>query len=139
MRSIWFFAAVLLLAAAPAHAAGFTAYKTQDCDKAVSVIEKGQCATANAKAAEDALTGLYNEALADQDGQAAKDRLRDAQSAWVAYRVKECAYEIGGPDVARDTRGTLGWACMQHHADQRIAEISKMPGCTGGVSVCTVH
>src|SRR5579864_2525272 len=70
-------------------------YKTQDCSKAVVQFDLNQCAGANADAADAALNALYRQLLKQHPDAHATARLKKSERAWIAYRDKQCASEVG--------------------------------------------
>ena len=117
------FALALLL---PAAAKDAPLYKQQDCGQLVAQMVMNQCAGANLDAADAALNAVYQKVMAQQTDQKSKDQLKDLERAWMAYRDKECAFEIG----PQEDGGSI-WPldmdnCLQAMTDARIRELKKM-------------
>jgi len=130
--------ATLALAASPALAKGAPLYKRQDCSKFTAQMDMNGCAQANADAADAALNGFYKKLMSQQGDAASKDQLKDIERAWIAYKNKECSFEVG-PQADGGSIWPMDMAnCEERMSAARAAEIQSMI-CTGGVSVCDPH
>src|SRR5579863_5550579 len=87
--------AAVLVSAGAAFAAGPALYKTQDCSKMSVQMELNQCAGSNADAADKALNAIYKQLLKQHPDASSAAGLKESERAWMDYRDKECAREIG--------------------------------------------
>jgi uncharacterized protein YecT (DUF1311 family) len=131
-------AAALALAASPAFAKGAALYKQQDCNAFTTQTDLNICADTNAQAADAALNAAYKKLMSQQGDAASKDQLKEIERAWLAYRDKECAFEVG----PREDGGSI-WPmelanCEERMTAARLIELAPLI-CTGGVSVCDPH
>ncbi len=132
-------ATALVMGTAAALAQDATFYPVKDCSRLMVQMELNACAGANLQAADAALNRLYQQVMAEQDDAAAKEQLKDAERAWIAYRDKQCAYETG----PREQGGSI-WPmemsnCLEQKTAARIRELTKLRDCTAGVSACHPH
>jgi uncharacterized protein YecT (DUF1311 family) len=98
-------------------------YPVEDCSRFAVQADLNTCAAANLAAADAALNAVYRQLMAQQDDKSAKDRLTDVERAWLAYRDKECAFEVG---PQRD--GGSIWPmemsnCLERKTADRIREL----------------
>ena len=128
--------AALALGAAGAHAQTPPAYHVTDCNGLTTQMELDQCAGANDKSADTALNTLYRQLMAQETDAAGKQRLVEAERAWIAYRDKECAYQVGPQQDGGSIWPMEKSNCLEQLTAARIAELSKLRGCTAGVSAC---
>ena len=132
-------ATCFLLAANAAFAQSAPVYKTQDCNKAVTQMDLNQCAGANYQSADDTLNALYKQVMLWLPDQAAKDRLRDSERAWIKHRDKVCADEVG-PQADGGSIWLMEMSnCLEKQTALRLRVLQKMNTCTAGVSVCNPH
>ena len=118
--------AFLLIAGMAAPAAGEQFYKQQDCGQFTVQMDMNVCANANLDAANAALNKIYQTVMRRQSSQESKDRLRNAERAWMAKRDKTCAEEVG-PQEEGGSIWPLEMAnCLQDQTDTRIRELKKL-------------
>jgi uncharacterized protein YecT (DUF1311 family) len=128
-----------MLNTAGAVAADAIPYPVSDCGQLTVQMEINACAGANLEAADAALNKLYQQVMGQQSDAASKDKLKAAERAWIAYRDRECAIEVG----PREDGGSI-WPmemsnCLEEKTATRIRELTKLRGCTTGVSACNPH
>lgn len=132
-------ATALVVSAAGALGEDAAPYPVTDCSRLTTQMELNACAGVNLQAADAALNKLYRRVMAEADDAAAKEQLKDAERAWIAYRDKRCAYEAG----PREEGGSI-WPmemsnCLEQKTAARIRELTKLRGCTAGASACHPH
>jgi uncharacterized protein YecT (DUF1311 family) len=132
-------AIMLMLDTAGAVAADVIPYPVSDCAQLTVQMEINACAGANFEAADAALNKVYKQVMGQQNDTASKDQLREVERAWIAYRDRECALEVG----PREDGGSI-WPmemsnCLEEKTAARIRELTKLRGCTAGVSACNPH
>jgi uncharacterized protein YecT (DUF1311 family) len=132
-------AVMLALGAAGARAQNSPAYQVTDCGPLTTQMELNQCAGANYESADAALNVLYRQLMAQEGAAAVKRRLTDAERAWIVYRDKECAYQVGPQQEGGSIWPMEMSNCLQQLTAARIGELSKLRGCTAGVSACNPH
>jgi uncharacterized protein YecT (DUF1311 family) len=111
-------------------------YKTQDCGKEMVQMGMNACAGANLDAANAALNGVYRKLMAQQTDAKSKAQLKDLERAWIAYRDKECGWEIGP-----EQDGGSIWPmdmdnCLEDKTDAHIRELNHMLDCPEGDVTC---
>jgi uncharacterized protein YecT (DUF1311 family) len=114
-------------------------YPVTDCSQLTVQMELNRCAGANYEAADAALNTVYRKLMAAEADAASRQRLTGSERAWIAYRDKECADEVG---PQRD--GGSIWPmemsnCLEKLTAARIRELSKLHGCTADASACGVR
>jgi uncharacterized protein YecT (DUF1311 family) len=129
----------LLFAALPAHAGDAPLYKAKDCGKYQVQADMNQCAGDNYQAADDALNAVYKSLMAQQDDAPSRAALRDAERAWITYRDKECAFEIGPQENGGSIWPMEMSNCLEDKTAARITELKGTGPCTAGVSACYHH
>jgi uncharacterized protein YecT (DUF1311 family) len=115
------------------------AYRITDCSRLTTQTELNQCAGANYESADAALNTLYRQLMKEQNDVADKQRLTEAERAWIAYRDKECAYQVGPQREGGSIWPMEMSNCLEQLTAARIGELSKLRGCTAGVSACNPH
>jgi uncharacterized protein YecT (DUF1311 family) len=65
-----------------------------NCDKPMSTFEINECSRREAEAADKKLNQVYQQ-LKPQLGVQQRERLTNAQVAWISFRDKTCEYERG--------------------------------------------
>jgi uncharacterized protein YecT (DUF1311 family) len=114
-------------------------YRVTDCSHLTTQMELNQCAGANDASADAALNTLYRQLMAEETDAAGKQRLTAAERAWISYRDKECAYQVGPQQEGGSIWPMEMSNCLEQLTAARIAELSKLRGCTAGVSACNPH
>lgn len=132
MRTSFGFTVAILLVASAAHSDDAPLYPKRNCDDLNAQIEMTTCAGDNQDAADAALNVLYQKLMKLQDDAKSKTQLRDLERAWIAYRDKECDFEIG----PRDGSGSI-WPmemamCMEQKTAARIRELTPLVACAAG-------
>ena len=119
-------AAIGLAAAAAVSAqtqAGTQSQAMQDCDRNQQTMNL--CAQQRYDKADAALNRTYSRNLKAQPDEAAQQRLREAQRAWISYRDKDCAVEAG----PRETSGSIWplqyYGCLERHTMRRTMELQQ--------------
>lgn len=129
-------AAMLALGSVGARAQNNPAYRITDCSRLTTQTELNECAGANRASADAALNTLYRKLMAEETDAAVKQRLTAAERAWITYRDKECAYQVGPQQDGGSIWPMEMSNCLEQLTAARIAELSKLRGCTAGVSAC---
>jgi len=129
-------AVTLTLGAASAVAENAAPYPVRDCGQFTTQMDINECAGANLQAADAALNKVYQQVMAQQGDASSKEQLKDVERAWIAYRDRECAFEIG----PRQDGGSI-WPmemsnCLEEKTAARIRELMRLRGCTAGASAC---
>jgi uncharacterized protein YecT (DUF1311 family) len=132
-------AVMLAPGASGARAQNAPAYRVTDCSSLTTQMELNQCAGANYTSADTALNTLYRQLMAQETDAAVKQRLTGAERAWIAYRDKECAYQVGPQQDGGSIWPMEMSNCLEQLTAARIIELSKLRDCTAGVSVCNPH
>jgi uncharacterized protein YecT (DUF1311 family) len=130
-------AAIMTLCAAGAHAEDPRPYPVTDCGKFTTQMDLNKCAVDNLKSADKALNEAYQALVVKQDDAASKRRLTAAQRAWIAFRDRECVFEVG----PQETGGTI-WpmensGCLEEITATRIRGLKQALSCTP--LVCPPH
>ena len=136
MRRLAIAVSMVCLGALAASAADAPLYKTKDCSKEMVQMGMNMCSGANLDAANAELNRDYAKVMAQQTDQPSKDQLKDLERNWMAYRDKECAFEIGPQD-----QGGSIWPmdmndCLRRVTDVRIRELKSMIDCQEGDVAC---
>jgi uncharacterized protein YecT (DUF1311 family) len=101
-------------------------YKMRDCSNEVVQMAINQCTGDNLGAADAELNRIYRKLMGAQTDQKSKDKLRNLERAWVAYRDKECDSEVGP-----QSEGGSSWpmdmnTCLQQKTDAQIRKLKTM-------------
>jgi len=137
MRVKFLMAGVMLVAAGAASAAEPALYKTQDCNKGVTQYDLDQCAGANADAADAALNIAYKKLLQLHPDASSVARLKKSERAWIAYRDKECASEVG-PQADGGSIWPMEMSnCLEKKTTQRLRELKHQLDCPEGPLACS--
>jgi uncharacterized protein YecT (DUF1311 family) len=119
-------AVVAFLMAIPAVAKDAPLYKTEDCGKYMAQMDLNQCAGGNYQSADNALNATYKRIMASKIDQASKDKLREAERAWIKSRDKQCK-EDAAPDEGGSIYNMDLSNCLEDKTSARIRELRKMP------------
>jgi uncharacterized protein YecT (DUF1311 family) len=104
-------------------------YPVINCGKFTTQMDLNKCAMDNLKSADKALNNVYQALIAKQDGAATKQRLKQAQRAWIAFRDHECAFEVG-PQVGGGTIWPTEFGgCMEEITATRIRALRQLSEC----------
>src|SRR5690606_29530836 len=110
-----------LLLTAAAHAApppdAATQEALQDCDR--NQLTMNLCAAHRHQEADRALNLQYRQTLAKQPDDAARQRLRVAQRAWIAFRDKDCLASTGPREASGSIWPLLQSSCLARHTERR--------------------
>jgi uncharacterized protein YecT (DUF1311 family) len=94
-------------------------------------VENNDCAAESFRKADGELNSLYKEQMKRLDAAPkAKERLRDSQRSWVAFRDKACLYEIGTAAESGSMWPSENFGCMEYHTKKRIEDIKMYLECT---------
>jgi uncharacterized protein YecT (DUF1311 family) len=86
---------LLTLGAVSAVAQEAALYPVEDCGRFTTQMDMNKCAGTNLEAANVALNKIYQQVMAEQGDTSSKEQLKNVERAWIAYRDKECAFEVG--------------------------------------------
>jgi len=111
-------------------------YKTRDCGKEMVQMGMNMCAGANLDAANTELNRVYQKLMSQQTDQPSKDQLKDVERSWIAYRDKECAWEIGPQEDGGSIWPMAMDNCLQEKTDARIRELKSQLECVEGDVAC---
>lgn len=95
----------------------------QDCGKNQQAMNL--CAEQRYAKADAALNRTYRRNLKAQPDDAARQRLRDAQRAWISYRDKDCAVEAGPRETAGSIWPLQYYGCLERHTMRRTMELQQ--------------
>jgi uncharacterized protein YecT (DUF1311 family) len=98
-----------------------------------------RCAGANLEAADAALNKIYQQVMSQRSDTSSKEQLKNVERAWIAYRDKECALEVGPQKDGGSIWPMEMSNCLQQMTAARIRELAKLRGCTAGESACNPH
>jgi len=105
-------------------------YPVTDCGKFTTQMDLNECAVHNLKSADKALNEAYQALMAKQDEATSKQRLKAAQHAWIAYRDRECAFEVGPQETGGTIWPTENAGCLEAITVTRIRELKQAVSCT---------
>jgi uncharacterized protein YecT (DUF1311 family) len=128
--------AIMTLGVGQANAENAPLYPVQDCSHLMTQMELNQCAGANYEAADSVLNKFYRQLMTDQTDAASKQHLMEAERAWIAYRDKECAYEIGPQQGGGSIWPMEMSNCLEALTAARLRALAKLRGCAEGASAC---
>ncbi len=130
---------LLALGVVSAAAADTPLYPVEDCGRFTTQMDMNKCAGANFEAADAALNKIYQQVMAQQRDTASKEQLKNVERAWIAYRDKECAFEVGPQKNGGSIWPMEMSNCLERMTAARIRELNELRGCTAGVSACNPH
>jgi uncharacterized protein YecT (DUF1311 family) len=114
-------------------------YPVEDWGKFTTQMDLNRCAGANLEAADAALNKIYQQVMSQRSGTSSKEQLKNVERAWIAYRDKECALEVGPQKDGGSIWPMEMSNCLQQMTAARIRELAKLRGCTAGESACNPH
>ena len=123
-------ALMMTLSAAGVRAEDAPPYPVTDCGKFTTQMDLNECAVGNLKSADGALNETYQALMAKQDEAVSKQRLKSAQRAWIAYRDRECAFEVGPQEGGGTIWPTENAGCLEEITATRIRELKQAIKCT---------
>ena len=130
---------VLILGVAGAVAEDAALYPVEDCGQFTTQMNINRCAGANLEAANAPLNKIYQQVMVRQSGTSSKEQLKNVKRTWIAYRDKECAFEVGPQKNGGSIWPMEMSNCLEQMTAARIRELTKLRGCTAGVSACNPH
>lgn len=129
-------AMMLVFGPPDARAADDAPYPIADCSTFTVQVDLNRCADANRAAADAALNKIYQELMAQQSDAPSKEQLKGVERAWIVYRDKECAFEVGPQQGGGSIWPMEMSNCLEEKTAARIRELAKLRGCSAGVSAC---
>lgn len=139
MKIVFQLVMFLALGAVSATAADTPLYPVEDCGRFTVQMDMNKCAGANLEAADTALNEIYQEVMAQQGDAASKEQLKNVERAWIAYRDKESAFEVGPQKDGGSIWPMEMSNCLERMTAARIRELNELRGCTAGASACNPH
>ncbi len=130
---------LLTLGAVSAAAGDAPLYPVEDCGRLTVQMDMNKCAGTDLEAADAALNDIYQQVMAQQGDTASKEQLKNVERAWIAYRDKECAFEVGPQKDGGSIWPMEMSNCLERMTAARIRELTELRGCTAGVSACNPH
>ena len=131
-------ASIIVVAGAGAvFAAEKALYRTEDCSRMQVQMELNQCAGDNAEAADKALNVAYQKLLKESHDAKAQASLKQSERAWVAYRDKECASEVGPQEDGGSIWPMEMSNCLEDKTVARLRELNHRLDCPEGPLACT--
>ncbi|MNR93275.1 hypothetical protein D3C72_243260 [compost metagenome] len=97
----------------------------KDCDK--NQLTMNMCASHRYSQADQTLNQQYKKLMAQQDA-VGKQRLRDAQRAWISFRDKDCLANNGLREESGSIWPLLHFSCLERHTVQRSEDL-KLQAC----------
>jgi uncharacterized protein YecT (DUF1311 family) len=122
-------AVMMTLTAAGVRAEDARPYPVVDCGKFTTQMDLNKCAVDNLKSADKALNEAYQALMAKQDDAASKRRLTAAQRAWIAFRDRECAFEVGPQETGGTIWPTENSGCLEEITATRIRTLRQLRNC----------
>jgi uncharacterized protein YecT (DUF1311 family) len=122
-------AVIMTLCAARAHAEDTRPYSVIDCGKFTTQMDLNKCAVDNLKSADKALNEAYQALTAKQVEAASKQRLKAAQRAWIAFRDRECAFEVGPQEGGGTIWPMENSGCLEEITATRIRTLKQLRNC----------
>ncbi len=119
-------AIAVTLGAAEAAAEDTALYPVEDCGRFTVQADLNKCAAANLAAADAALNAVYRQLMAQQGDKSSKHQLRDVERAWLTYRDKECAFEIGPQHEGGSIWPMEMSNCLEQKTAARIRELKEL-------------
>jgi uncharacterized protein YecT (DUF1311 family) len=123
-------AAMMMLSAAGARGEDTQLYPVTDCGKFTTQMDLNKCAVDNLKSADKALNSTYQALNAKQDSATSKQRLKAAQRAWIAFRDRECAFEVGPQEGGGTIWPMENAGCLEGITATRIRKLKQAISCT---------
>lgn len=111
--------------------------RAENCDALKTQSEITACFGDNEKVADSTLNKLYQSlmhVLSDDD----KQRLRDAQRAWISFRDKECTFRVA-PYADGSIAPSLTASCVTALTAQRVVDLRQQVNCQEGDMSCVPH
>lgn len=97
----------------------------KDCDK--NQLTMNMCASHRYTTADQKLNQQYKQLVAQQDA-TGKQRLRDAQRAWISFRDKDCLANTGLREESGSIWPLLHYSCLERHTVRRNEDL-KLQAC----------
>lgn len=111
--------------------AGVMEEALQNCDRDQQTMNF--CARHRYDVADKTLNQVYRDSMTKQQDKAARQRLRDAQRAWIAYRDKDCLAQNGPREMSGSIWPLQHFACLEQHTLRRTEDLRQqacgMEGC----------
>lgn len=120
-----FASVVLVSGAALAQDQALMQEALKNCDK--NQLTMNMCASHRYSIADQKLNQQYKQLMAQQDA-TGKQRLRDAQRAWISFRDKDCLANTGLREESGSIWPLLHFSCLERHTVQRSEDL-KLQAC----------
>lgn len=116
-------------------AAAFSVAAMADCNDPRNQHEMNRCAAASYAAADADLNAAYAKLMKAIEDKTMRDRLRDAQRAWIRYRDSQCAL-----DAAENEGGSMyplvHAGCLARMTKERLRQLHKRLACQRDPATC---
>ncbi|MBI2769955.1 MAG: DUF1311 domain-containing protein [Burkholderiales bacterium] len=122
--------AVVLLGMFGATPAARAEHESGKWNCAGTQTEMNYCAAASFKHVDGEMNELFRKQLGKLQDSGTKNRLREAQRAWLAFRDRSCLYSAGPREGSGSIWPLEHFGCMEHHTKQRIVDLKEYLGCT---------
>jgi len=123
-------AVMISLSATSVQAKDARPYPVKDCGKFTVQMDLNKCAEDNYQSADKALNKVYQALMAQQDDAASKQRLTEAERAWIVYRDRECDFEVGPQETGGSIWPSEMSGCLEELTASRIRELKQAQDCT---------
>jgi uncharacterized protein YecT (DUF1311 family) len=102
----------------------------KNCDRDQQTMNL--CARHRYDSADQALNQTYRDSIKVQPSAAARQRLRDAQRAWIVYRDKDCLAETGPREEGGSIWPLAYLSCRERHTLRRTEDLKRQACGMGG-------
>lgn len=102
----------------------------EECGRLRGMLEINLCAGEKFHEADSELNALYAEKLNLTKTKASKNRLRNAQRAWIAFRDTACLYEARPEKESGSIWAFHQFGCMEFYTRMRIEDFKLYLRCT---------
>jgi len=94
-----------------------------------TMLEINKCAAEQYKIADDELNSLFKKKMATLETDNVKNRLRNSQRAWIAFRDSACLYEAGPREESGSVWPLEYYRCMERHTLNRNDDLKYYISC----------
>lgn len=116
---------ITLLSLLPALAPAFE--WTDECDQ--NQLSMNTCAAQELQFHDQRLNALYQQQMQYLEDPLTRERLRNAQRAWIAFRDADCRYQVGEREDSGSIWPLLQNNCLTERTRKRVEELESYVAC----------
>jgi len=117
-------------------AVAFSSYAGELCPDARSQLEINSCIAKNLEESDKDMNAAYDHILTQAKSDKARQRLKNAQRAWIKFRDASCLFETGPREDSGTAWPSMYAGCLSKLTEKRTADLINYRHCSDS---CVPH